>query len=217
MLKIAANFGSRAVHRAFPPAPLDGTEGAMSRLYLIRHAKPLSSWGGDDPDPGLDATGSAQALAARDALMRLPASERPVRVVSSPLRRCRETAAPTAEALGVEVEIDPAVGEIPTPRALADAERPAWLARAMAGTWAAIEGDIDYQAWRGAVAAALVGRGATAVFSHFVAINAVVSALRGEARVVSFRPDHASITVLETDGDGLTLIGKGAEASTGVL
>ena len=36
-------------------------------------------------------------------------------------------------------------------------------------------------------------------------------------RVLHFRPDHASITVLETDGADLRLVEKGAEAATGVL
>ena len=87
----------------------------MTRLYLIRHGKPAAVWGEADEDPGLDETGRAQAEAARDYLMSLPEADRPKRVVSSPLRRCRETAMPTAQALGVDLEIDAAVGEIPTP------------------------------------------------------------------------------------------------------
>ena len=39
----------------------------MSRIYLIRHAKPSATWGGDDDDPGLDETGLAQARAAAEA------------------------------------------------------------------------------------------------------------------------------------------------------
>src|SRR5262245_41887581 len=105
----------------------------MSRLYLIRHGRPSSTWGGDDEDPGLDETGQAQARAARDWLLARPAAERPKLVVSSPLRRCRETAMPTAEALAVTAEVDPVVGEIPTPRALSHAERPVWLRTAMGG------------------------------------------------------------------------------------
>lgn len=187
------------------------------RLYLIRHAKPSSTWGGGDEDPGLDETGRLQALAARDRLMALSPGERPTRVVSSPLRRCRETAQPTADALGVPVEIDPAVGEIPTPRDVPHADRSAWLVQAFEGTWGEILGDIDYEAWRRAAVHALVPRALTAVFSHFVAINAVVSSLEGRAEVLAFRPDHASVTVLETDGRGLTLVAKGMEASTSVL
>ena len=62
-----------------------------------------------------------------------------------------------------------------------------------------------------------MARGDTAVFSHYVAINAVVSKLLGVDEVLAFRPDHCSITVLETDGKMLTLIEKGAEAATAVL
>jgi broad specificity phosphatase PhoE len=189
----------------------------MPRLYLIRHGKPAATWGGADDDPGLDDTGRAQADAARDWLLGLPPSERPAQVVSSPLRRCQETAMPTAQALRVAVEVDPKVGEIPTPQALAPNDRPAWLKQAFQGTWREIEGDLDYDAWRREIVESLHARGDTAVFSHFVAINAVVSHLTGDERVVSFRPDHTSITVLETDGERLTLVAKGREASTGVL
>jgi broad specificity phosphatase PhoE len=189
----------------------------MTRLYLIRHGKPAAVWGGGDDDPGLDETGFGQAHAAARTLLGLPQADRPVRVASSPLRRCRETARPLAEALGVELEIDPAVGEIPTPGALNAADRPAWLQAAFTGRWADIAGDLDYQAWRRDVVAAVARRPATAVFSHFVAINAALSVLAGDDRVIVFRPDHASITTLHLTDGALTLVERGREASTGVL
>ncbi len=189
----------------------------MSRLFLIRHGKPAATWGDQDLDPGLDAQGRAQAEAARDYLMSLPEAERPRRVVSSPLKRCQETAQPTALALGVQVEIDPGVGEIPTPSGLSAEDRPAWLREVFAGRWADAKGDLDYDQWRRDVAAALVARSGTAVFSHYVAINAVMSLLADDERVLVFRPDHASVSVLESDGKALTLIERGPEASTGVL
>ena len=189
----------------------------MPRLYLIRHGKPASTWGGDDDDPGLDETGRAQAAAVRDWLVALPEDERPKRVTSSPLRRCRETAQPTADALGVAVEIDPIVGEIPTPATLNPMERGSWLRQVFSGTWGEIKGDLDYNEWRRDIVGSLRARGDTAVFSHYVAINAVVSHLLGEDKVLAFRPDHASITILETDGRDLTLVAKGREAVTGVL
>jgi broad specificity phosphatase PhoE len=189
----------------------------MPRLYLIRHGKPASTWGGGDDDPGLDETGRAPARAARDWRLAQPPEHRPRRGASSPLRRCRETAEPTAEALGVAIEIDPLVGEIATPAALHPTERPSWLKQVFQGTWAQIQGDLDYDAWRREIVASLRSRGDTAVFSHYVAINAVVSHLLGDDRVLHFRPDHASITVLETDGADLRLVEKGAEAATGVL
>jgi broad specificity phosphatase PhoE len=189
----------------------------MARLYLIRHGRPSSTWGGHDDDPGLDDIGRSQAEAARDWLLSRPGDERPKLVVSSPLRRCRETAGPTAEALGVTVEIDPVVGEIPTPTSLSAEARPAWLREAFQGTWGAIPGDMDYDAWRDDIVAVLAGRGHTAVFSHYVAINAAVSRLLGVEQVLAFRPDHCSITILETDGGTVRLVAKGAEAATGVL
>ena len=136
--------------------------------------------------------------------------------MSSPLRRCRETAEPTAQALGVTVEIDPRVGEIPTPAALRPAERGPWLRKSFAGHLGARSratstttpgGGRSPPRWR--------ARGNTAVFSHYVATNAVVSQLLGDARVLAFRPDHASITVLETDGTDLVLVEMGREAATG--
>ena len=190
----------------------------MSRVYLIRHGRPASSWGDDsESDPGLDDAGKTQADAAARALLALPASERPVRVVSSPLRRCRETAEPFARALGVELVIDPRVGEIPTPAALSDEARPAWLREAFLGRWDQIVGDLDYEAWRRSVAAAVASHPDTAVFSHYVAINAAVSTARNDDRVMGFRPDHTSMTTFEIVDDGLAIVELGPEAATQVL
>jgi broad specificity phosphatase PhoE len=190
----------------------------MTRLYMIRHGKPASTWGEEaDPDPGLDAAGHAQARAAADALMALPAEHRPTRVFSSPLRRCRETAKPFAEALGVVAEIDPLVGEIPTPSNISAAERGSWLRNAFTQRWAEIQGDLDYDAWRRSVCAAVASRPGAAVFSHFVAINAAVSCVTDTDAVLSFRPDHASITVFEVEEGTLRLIERGPEAATQVL
>lgn len=189
----------------------------MARVHMIRHGKPASTWGDADEDPGLDETGKAQARAAADALLALPEAERPTRVISSPLKRCRETAAPFAAALGVPVEIDPRVGEIPTPSSQTAETRPAWLRAAFTGLWKDIEGDLDYDQWRRSVAAAVASYGGAAVFSHYVAINAAVSTALDDDRVMSFRPDHTSITRFEVEDGVLKLVEKGREAATQVL
>jgi len=190
----------------------------MTRLYMIRHGKPSSTWGQHpDPDPGLDETGHAQARAAAEALMALPAGERPSRVFSSPLRRCRETAQPFADALGVAVEIEPRFGEIPSPKALKEAERGPWLRDAFQKTWPEVKGDIDYDAWRKAAGAALTEVPGVAVFSHFVAINAAVSCVTGDDKVLSFRPDHCSISMFDVTDGVLSLVERGPEAATQVL
>ena len=189
----------------------------MSRVYLIRHAKPSATWGGDDDDPGLDDIGRAQAKKAADTLLALPPQLRPTRVVSSPLRRCQETAKPYADAIGVALEIDPAVGEVPTPAGLPPEERGPWLRASFEGAWADIKGDLDYDAWRRDVLRAVASRDNAAVFSHFVAINAALTALAGEPQVITLRPDHASISVFELNDGALTLVERGREATTGVL
>jgi broad specificity phosphatase PhoE len=188
----------------------------MSRIYMIRHGKPAATWGqASDGDPGLDETGKAQARAVRDVLLALP--QPPRLVVSSPLRRCRETAQPLADALGVEPQIDDRFGEVPTPAALAPEERPAWLRNAFGGLWREIRGDLDYDAWRRTVAAALTEYAGAAVFSHYVAINAAVSVVTRRDEVLCFRPDHTSITTFELDGGELRLAEHGREAETQVL
>jgi broad specificity phosphatase PhoE len=188
----------------------------VSQLYLIRHGRPAAGWG-EDEDPALDDVGRAQAETVAQWLIQRPDAQRPRRVVSSPLRRCRETAEPLARALGLPIEVDPAVGEIPTPADLTPTQRPAWLREAMAGDWAGIKGDIDYAAWRARVVGALSQYASAAVFSHFVAINAVLSSLAGDERVIVFRPDHTSVTVLRVSPEGLELVERGAEAATRVL
>lgn len=189
----------------------------MAHVFMIRHGKPASTWGDADEDPGLDETGRAQAEAAAQALLALPEGQRPTRVVSSPLRRCRETARPFAEALGVEVMVDARVGEIPTPGDLAAEARPAWLRNAFGGHWHEIVGDLDYDAWRRGVAAAVAGYPGTAVFSHYVAINGAVSTALDDTRVMGFRPDHTSITTFEIVEGALRIVERGREAATQVL
>jgi broad specificity phosphatase PhoE len=189
----------------------------MTRVHVIRHGRPASTWGGAEDDPGLDEVGRQQAIEAMEVLMALPEGERPARVVSSPLRRCRETAEPIARALGVELVIDPRVGEIPTPAAMPAADRADWLRAAFGGEWGEIVGDLDYEAWARGVAEAVAEHPNTAVFSHFVALNAAVGVATGEARVAAFRPDHCSITTFDIRDGRLILTEKGREAQSQVL
>jgi len=191
----------------------------MPHLYMIRHGRPSTGWGEQvDPDPGLDPAGEAQAKAAAETLLALPEAARPTRVLSSPLRRCRETAQPFADAIGARVEIEPRVGEIPTPSALSAAERGPWLRNAFQANWTDVRGDIDYDVWRRAVGQALEElTDNTAVFSHFVAINAALSCMSGEPRVLTFRPDHCAITTFDLADGRLSLVERGREAQTQVL
>ena len=86
----------------------------------------------------------------------------------------------------------------------------------MGGTWdSEAKSHVE---WRDAIVRKLlVIPDNTAVFSHFVAINAVVSKLqnRPEARV--FSPTYCSVTVLKRVGDQLEVQRLGSESETRVL
>jgi broad specificity phosphatase PhoE len=190
----------------------------MRRLYLVRHARPAASWA-EEADPGLDPTGIGQARAIAqqlaDSLTRL-------RIYTSPLRRCRETAAPLEELWQRPASLMATVAEIPSPPGDLNA-RHAWLAAAMRGTWrelheAASAGSIDYLQWRRGLIDALAAMSHDSViFTHFIAINVAVGAANASDAVLCFRPDHASVTVLETDGRRLRLVELGRQADTSVL
>jgi broad specificity phosphatase PhoE len=190
----------------------------MPKLYLIRHAKPAATWG-EDPDPGLDASGIAQSQAAADALAARTTS---IPILTSPMRRCRETAQPLEARWSSAAAVFPAVAEIPSPP-LPLKERHAWLMEGMAGTWQRLQqtappNSPDFLSWRSDMLTAVLRIPEDAVvFSHFIAINAIVAAAKGSDDVVCFRPDHASITVVETDSGSFRIVELGREAVTSVL
>ncbi|NEB38504.1 bifunctional RNase H/acid phosphatase [Streptomyces sp. SID14515] len=87
--------------------------GAPATLVLLRHGetaltpeKRFSGSGGTDPE--LSATGRGQAERAAEHFAALGAVQD---IVSSPLRRCRETAAAVAARLGLDVRIDEGLRE----------------------------------------------------------------------------------------------------------
>jgi broad specificity phosphatase PhoE len=180
----------------------------MALLYLVRHGRATGGWD-VDPDPALDALGRSQA----DGLVARLAPLGPLPVVTSPLRRCQETAAPLAAHWRVEAVIEPIVAEIPSPPGVPMDERVAWLRRAMAGTWTALRG--RWTDYRDEVLAFVGSRTVDmVVVSHFVAINAVIGACRGEDRLVVCSLDNASVTIVETSPSGLVLLEAGHEADT---
>jgi broad specificity phosphatase PhoE len=190
----------------------------MPTLYLIRHAKPAASWG-EDPDPGLDAIGVDQASSAAITLVQRLASSP---MLTSPMRRCRETAEPLEKSWNASAVPFPAVAEIPSPPLSLEA-RHQWLQAAMAGTWRQLQDSApaqspDFLTWRHDMLEAVRRIPEDAViFSHFIAINAIVGAASGSDNVVCFRPDHASITVVSTAAGQFKVLELGRQAITSVL
>jgi broad specificity phosphatase PhoE len=180
----------------------------MARLTLVRHGRAAGGWD-DDPDPGLDDVGWDQA----EALSEVLGPGGPLPILTSPMRRCRETARPLAARWGVDPVVEPGVTEIPSPPGVADGQRVPWLRAAMTGRWEVL--GHRYMSWRDRVVATILSLDRDAVvISHFVAINAVIGAATGDDRVVIRSLDNCSRTVIEANGTGLVLVEGGHEADT---
>jgi broad specificity phosphatase PhoE len=180
----------------------------MAIVRLVRHGRAAAGWD-TDPDPALDEIGVAQAQAVAEELRLVEAAV----VLTSPMRRCRETSAYYAEPLGVDVIVDSAITEIPAPIDVEMADRADWLRRVMLGRWGEL-GD-RYAAYRESVVERIrrCDRD-TIVFSHFVAINTVVGAALGDDRVVIRRLDNCSVTTMEVIDGEISLVEGGREAET---
>lgn len=173
-------------------------------LVLVRHAEPLriEALPSDGPaDPPLTDEGAAKAAGVAAWL----APEQIDHVVSSPLRRARETAAPLAARLGIEPELIDGVGEfdrrdasyIPFEELPRDHEK---FSAMVEGRWDDIDGWTDPLRFREEVVAAieaLVDRypgGRVAVFTHAGVINVYLGHILGIARTLWFYPGYASIS-----------------------
>lgn len=133
---------------------------------------------------------------------------------TSPLARARQTAEPLANRWARTPLVEHRVAEIPFPTTDL-AERSRWLQSVMPGSWSDL--DAYWQTWRRNLVQCLVAQETDAVFfSHFIAINVAVGAALNEDRMVVFRPDNASITVLSNDAGMLHVEQLGSEASTRV-
>lgn len=177
---------------------------------MVRHGRAAAGWD-TDVDPGLDETGREQAAATAQRLAQLSL----MTLVSSPMKRCQETAGFLANLWNdASVVVEPLVTEIPSPAEYELGERVQWLRAAMAGTWGEL-GSV-YTDFRDAVVRFVAQCPTdTVIFSHFIAINAVIGSCLGDDRLVIDSLDNASVTVFETDGEGgLRLIERGNQADT---
>ena len=180
----------------------------MAIVRLVRHGRAAAGWD-TDPDPVLDSLGRSQAQAVGEALRQVDAAV----VLTSPMRRCRETSAYYAEPLGIDVIVDSSVSEIPAPLDVEMAGRADWLRHVMLGSWSEL--DDRYAAYRDAVVERIrVCDQDTIIFSHFVAINTVIGAALGDDRLVIRRLDNCSVTTMDVIDGELSLVEGGHEADT---
>lgn len=181
----------------------------MARIYIVRHGHAAAGFA-EAVDPELDALGREQA--ERVAAQLAPLGSLPI--LTSPLMRARQTAEPLAVRWRCSPTIEDAIGEIPSPSNDL-AERAVWLGEVVTGTWQ--DAGPELVTWRKRLLAAITaGQSDTVLFSHYVAINAVVGEAINDSRLVVFSPDNCSVTIVETAAGGLRLVQMGAAALTRV-
>ena len=182
------------------------------QIALVRHGRASAGWD-TAVDPGLDELGCAQADDAAKKLDQIFAGQQ-VEIVSSPLLRCQETAEMFAKLRGGKIRIADQVAVIPSPVGVEMRDRVDWVRVAMQGSWADL--GQEYVAFRNRCVEFVRGlNGNTVVFSHFIAINAVVGALTDDDRLVIRKLDNCSVTLLERDSAGnLRIAQSGHEADT---
>ena len=194
-----------------------------TEVYLIRHGDALPDASelrpGDYDAQALSDLGRQQA----DALARRLHETHFDALYSSPLLRTRQTAAPLARLLGVDVEavddlreielgpVGPALPEGATPDEMAahlrDRLREIALRAATSGTWSSFPGSEDATRFRARVAAAhdaLAARhpgGRIACFGHGGTINVYVAAVLGLDRDFFFPVANTAISVVRGKGD----------------
>ena len=176
---------------------------------MVRHGRASAGWD-TALDPELDELGHSQAREAADQLKSLQLGN----IITSPLMRCQQTAAPLAQMWNVVPQVCVEVSEIPSPNGVAMSDRVVWLRQAMQGTWSELGS--DYVQYRDCITDFVRGIQTDAViFSHFIAINAVIGGVLGDDRLVIRSLDNCSTTIFERDTAGnLSLVQGGHEADT---
>ncbi|MGZ6793952.1 MAG: histidine phosphatase family protein [Mycobacteriales bacterium] len=180
-------------------------------LVLVRHALPVRIDATDDgapADPGLAEVGHAQAKRVLQALV----GDEVTHVYTSPALRARETAAPLADALGMEpvvaeglAEFDAAHTSYVPVEELRAADDPRWHALVKGDL---MHGDVDPAAFRARVVAAVEEiaqrhpGGRAVLFMHSGSINAYTGHVTGQSRPLWFAPAYASVSRIGAARDG---------------
>ncbi|OBG03111.1 histidine phosphatase family protein [Mycolicibacter sinensis] len=185
------------------------TAGEGIDVALVRHGLPLRVEGVTRPDPQLSESGLAQARAVAEVMKLLPVSV----IASSDLTRAQQTAAPTADKLGITVDIHDDLAEfdngadyyVPIEDMIAEADPRLEVWR---NSLADPEMARIYAEFR-RVAAAAVARvaratpsGVAAIFCHGGVIAACVAKALGDVQAPLVEPRYGSVTRITIAPDG---------------
>lgn len=182
----------------------------MADIYLIRHGEAAASWE-QDRDPGLSEQGVVQANSLASDFTDIPIE----RIFSSPLQRAQQTAIPLGHSKALDVQLCESMREIPTPVNIPVSERISWLRSIALQPW--FEAPAVVTDWRQGILETLaqLPKG-SAVFTHFMVMNAVLGHIQGHRNLVCYQPDYCSVLSLNL-GSSLEVVSIGNQSSTRVL
>lgn len=191
-------------------------------IYVIRHGSVAAASDAASPlaDPGLSAEGQQQAEHSARECMALTGA---VPILSSPLLRCRQSAAVLAAAWGTNYHIEPRVTEVPSPMTEA-AIRSDWLIRMLPLTWQHMrqQGEqlnqaypAQLQQWQQQVQQLVQEcRQDVVIYSHFFVINSLLSLATRQDQVAASLPAPGAIFHFQRHASSLHLISRGTELSS---
>lgn len=191
-------------------------------LLLIRHAEPVRVEAETGiADPPLTETGREQARSLTAWL----AAEHVDHVVTSPLRRARETAEPVAAHFGLEPEVVDGIAEfdaeaasyIPIEELRANRD-PRLLAMAE-GRWEELGSMVEPESFRDGAVATVDGIAAAhpgkrvAVVCHGAVINVYLGDVIGTPRLLWFEPHYTSVSRVIVSRTGIRTVRSVNEAA----
>tara|TARA_B100001989_G_scaffold192067_1_gene140940 strand:- start:321 stop:884 length:564 start_codon:yes stop_codon:yes gene_type:complete len=161
---------------------------ASIEVIFVRHAEASNSWG-DHPDPGLSDTGIAQSkkLINRPELRQLDDYS----FISSPKLRAIDTARPLAKKFKKELIIEDIFTEIPSPD-IGTENKQDWLRNILQMNKKELPENVAK--WKdNIISKTRAFSRDSIVFSHFMVMNALLSELNSETKLLYFYPDYTSI------------------------
>ena len=161
---------------------------ASIEVIFIRHAEASSSWG-DHPDPGLSDYGITQSkkLINRSELIKLDDYS----FISSPKLRAINTARPLAKKFKKDLIIENTFTEIPSSN-IERENKQDWLKNILHMN----KNDLpeNVAKWKDNIISKTKAFSKNSVvFTHFMVINALLSELNSENKLLYFYPDYTSI------------------------
>lgn len=183
----------------------------MIQILCVRHGQAAAGWQ-ENTDPGLSEAGVRQAERVARTLAQFDVKC----ILSSPLQRALETAAPFSQLLNLDVQVEPSFREIPTPGSVPVTERLQWLRSCADLDWVKMERELIQ--WRDQIIQRLQQiETSTVVFTHFMVLNAIMGYIENKPKVVNYQPEYCSVLNIGYADSRFVLLDLGAQAQSRIL